>query len=107
MSNLSRFMSTARAVLDERDRKAANPDQPAFFVRTSWLFAELEELALSSETETFAAIKVARLGGDIAHCGRLIAQIRTSSETLPGQQHYERRQLCDWIKDQIKREGVI
>lgn len=105
MSQLSRFMATARDILDEQDRKATPKAQPPFFVRTTWLFAELEELALSSEAGIFQAIKVARLGSDLQAIPLLIAQIRSSSCGLPGRQHYERRQLCDWIKEQIEREG--
>lgn len=103
MSNLSRFMSTARTILDEKDGTASK-SQPPFFVRTTWLFVELETLALSSEADIFEAIKVARLRGDIGAIPLKVAQIRSSSEGLKGQQHYERRKLCDWIIEQIERE---
>jgi hypothetical protein len=106
MSALSRFMSTARAVLDGQDRKAEPKAQPPFFVRTTWLFAELEELAMPEEVETFMAIKVARLHGDIAGASRLVDQIAANSEPLTdGRQRHERNQLCAWIKEQIEREG--
>src|SRR5260370_26810839 len=103
MSALSRFMSSAREILDEKARQ----DRPPFFVRTTWLFAELEELALPDEVETFIAIKVARLRGDIAGAGRLVDQIAVNSEPMTeGRQRHERKQLCAWIKEQIEREGV-
>ncbi|CAN7381282.1 hypothetical protein LJR220_003391 [Bradyrhizobium sp. LjRoot220] len=106
MSQLSRFMSTARAVLDEQDRAKVNPNQPAFFVRTTWLFAELAELAQPGEAETFKAITIARLGGDIAACGRLVDQVHAASSSMDGAMRNQRQQLCGWIKDQIKREAV-
>lgn len=102
MSNLSRMMRTARAILDERDRK---PAQPPFFVRTTWLFTELEELAQPGESAAFAAIKIARLGGDIGQCGRLVDQLHARSETLDPAIRHQRRQICGWIKDQSRREG--
>src|SRR6266849_1235351 len=100
MSALSRFMSTARAILEEKDRLAIK-EQPPFFVRTTWLFGELEELALPQEADTFKAIKIARLGGDIASLGRLVDQLVSNSEPITdGRQRHERRQLCAWIKEQ-------
>jgi hypothetical protein len=103
MSAFSRFMSTAREILDEKDR-AARTDQPPFFVRTTWLFAELEELALPDEIETFIAIKVARLQCDIAQSGRLVDQIHASSVAMTNPQRDQRQKICGWIKDQIARE---
>ncbi len=99
MSALSRFMSTAREILDEKARQ----DRPPFFVRTTWLFAELEELATPDEVETFVAMKVARLRGDIAGVGRLVDQVHANSAT--GAQRHQRQQICGWIKGQIEREG--
>lgn len=105
MTALSQFMHAAREILDEQDRRSAPKAQPPFFVRTTWLFAELEELALSKEADTFAAMKVARLGGDIAGVERLVDHVLANTEPLPaGQKRHERRQLCGWIKEQIERE---
>jgi hypothetical protein len=104
MSNLSRMMSTARAVLDEKDK--ARTDQPPFFVRTTWLFAELADLALPSETETFKAITIARLGGDIGQVGRMVDQVHAGSATMDEARRHQRQQICGWIKDQIRRERV-
>jgi hypothetical protein len=103
MSALSQFMHTARAVLDEQDRKA-NLDQPPFFVRTTWLFTELEELALPAEAATFEAIKGARFLRDIDGVGRLVDQVHAGSAGLEASQCHQRQQICGWIKDQIKRE---
>lgn len=105
MSQLSRFMTAARTILDEKDRAAAPKQQPPFFVRTTWLFAELVDLALPEEATTFKAITVARLEGDIETVGRLVDQIAANSETMTdGRKRHERRQLCGWIKEQIERE---
>jgi hypothetical protein len=62
MSTLSQFMHGARAILDERDRNriAPNPHQPPVFVRTNWLFVEIDE-ALTKSQELARRIAVARL----------------------------------------------
>lgn len=107
MTALKQFMTTATAILDEQDRKAARKDQPPFFIRTTWLFAELEELALADETVLFTSIKIARLSGDIAATGRLVDHVLANTEPLPaGRKRHERRQLCGWIKEQIAREST-
>lgn len=108
MSTLSTFMHAAREILDEQDRiatnQAARKEQPPFLVRTTWLFAELAELALPAEAETFKAITLARLAGDLARIGLLIHLIDASEAEMPGRQRHERRQLCVWIREQIERE---
>jgi hypothetical protein len=105
MSNLSRFMSTARDILDEKDRVAEPKAQPPFFIRTTWLFAELEELALPEEAEVFTAIKLARLRNKIAEIVPLISQIKSDNLRMTdGRQRHERNQLCAWIIEQIERE---
>jgi hypothetical protein len=107
MSHLSRFMSTARTILDEKDQAAAPKAQPPFFVRTTWLFAELEELALPNEAEIFAAIKIARLGNKIAEVIPLISRIKSGNLRMDdGRKRHERNQLCGWIIEQIEREAV-
>jgi hypothetical protein len=110
-------MHTARAVLDEQDRKAANPDQPSFEVRTRWLpdqppfekrtpwlFECLEELALPGDVELFVQMKVSRIRGDMTTIGRLVDQVHAGSKTLEASVRHQRQQICGWIKDQIKRE---
>ncbi len=104
MSNLSRFMSTARAVLDEKEKLQ---NQPPFFVRTTWLFAELEELALHGEAETlFAALKVARLRHNVESVLPLLAKIEANTVAVlePGPKRHQREQLARWIRDQIEKE---
>lgn len=102
MSALSRFMSTAREILDEQAPKA----QPPFFVRTTWLFAELEELALPVEASLFAEMKVARLSSDIGGLTGPLTQIETITALMPaGRQRHERQQLTNLIREHIKREG--
>lgn len=104
MSALSRFMSTARQVLDEQDRKASKA-QPPFFVRTTWLFTELELLVLPGEHAAFKEMQIARLHGDIAQAERLVAQVLATTEAMPaGRERHERQQLCGWINEQIERE---
>ena len=105
MSAISRFMANARAILDEKERKALK-EQPPFFVRTNWLFAELEDLAFPYEAENFEAMKVARLGGDIAATRRLIELTILNTQAIPaGRQRHERNRLCAWIIEQIEREA--
>jgi hypothetical protein len=107
MSAVTRFMTTATAIPDEQDRQAIK-QQPPFFVRTTWLFGELEELALPEEAETFKAIKVARLSGDITPISKLVDQLVSNTEPIAdGRQRHERRQLCAWIKEQIEREPKL
>jgi len=105
MSAVTRFMQTAAAataILDERDRRA---EQPPFFTRTTWLFAELVDMALPAEADIFKAITIARLHGDVAQIGRLVDQVHAGSVAIddPGKRH-QRQQICGWIKDQIRRE---
>lgn len=107
MSPLSRFMSTTTAILDEQYPKCARPDQPPFFVRTTWLFAELEELAEPGEAQIFTAIKVARHRQNIAGIGKLLELVDVNSAVLAdGRKRHERGQLCKWIREQIAREAV-
>jgi hypothetical protein len=103
MSALSKFMTTASAILDEKAAKT----QPPFFVRTTWLFAELELLATPDETVLFADIKIARLHGDIAAVTRIVERFGATTEQMPsGRVRHERRQIAGWIKEQIERESV-
>lgn len=105
MSNLSRMLHTTRAILDEQDRKAGRKDQPPFFIRTTWLFAELEELADPGEADIFAAMKVARLRQNVAGAAALLNLVAANNETIAdGRRRHERRQLCGWINEQIARE---
>lgn len=104
MSHLSRMMHTARVILDEQDRKAGKA-QPPFFVRTTWLFAELEELGTAVEASLFAEIKIARLSNEIGALSGPLTQIETITALMPsGRQRHERGQLTTWIREQIERE---
>lgn len=97
MSALSRFMFAAREILDEQDKQrlAPNPHQPPVFVRTNWLFVEIDE-ALAKSTEIAGQIKVARLNHDIALATNLSADLaRVSRQTT---------QLCAWAEEQFQRE---
>jgi hypothetical protein len=106
MSALNRFMHTARVILDEKDREAATTkEQPPFFVRTTWLFAELELLAPPSEEEIFKQMKIARMNRDVGAVLPLLDQIEANTKAMDaGQRRHERQQLVTWIREQIARE---
>lgn len=108
MSALSKFMHTARAVLDEQARKD-NPgkDRPPFFLRTTWLFAELEELAIPADNDTTVKIKFARHIQSIAALPPLLDQIEANTATITddSRKRHERNQLCLWIREQIAKES--
>lgn len=105
MSPLTRFMTTATAILDEQDRKAAAKVQPPFFVRTTWLFAELEELSTQDEAPIFYAIKLARLSNNVAAVVPEISRFKSNTTTMTdGRQRHERNQLCAWVIEQVERE---
>lgn len=106
MSQLTRFMHTARAVLAEADRKASGNDRVPFFVRTTWMFVELEELATASEANIFMRIKVARLGKEVAALVPLLDLIDANTHAMgAGQLRHQRGQIVIWIKEQIIREA--
>lgn len=67
MSPLSRFMHTARQILQahEAERVAPAPSRPPVFVRTNWLFVEVDE-AIVLAAVLAARIKEARLANDVA-----------------------------------------
>ncbi|QOZ25327.1 hypothetical protein XH93_18300 [Bradyrhizobium sp. CCBAU 51753] len=102
------MLTTATAILAEHDQRAAPParkDQPPFFIRTTWLFAELELLAPPAEENIFKRIKIARLSKDVASLGPLLDLIDSNTAVMEeGQRKHERRQLVGWIREQIARE---
>lgn len=105
MSNLSRFMHTAREILDDADRKKCGHDMAPFFVRTTWLFAELEELATPAEASIFVRIKVARLSKAVLALGPLLDLIDANTAAMEsGRARHERGQLVAWIREQIIKE---
>lgn len=101
MSNLSRMLQTTRAILDEQAPK----QQPPFFTRTTWLFAELEELATPAEASLFRDIKIARLNSYVAALLPPLDRLDASTALMePGRLRHERGQLVKWIREQIERE---
>lgn len=105
MNTLSRMLTTATAVLAEQDQRAGHRDQPPFFLRTTWLFAELELLAPPAEENIFKRIKIARLSKDVAALGPLLDLIDANSGVMEdGRRRHERKQLVAWIREQIARE---
>ncbi|MCC8949319.1 hypothetical protein H8A97_30510 [Bradyrhizobium sp. Arg62] len=105
MNTLSRMLTTATAILAEQRQRVGQKDQPPFFIRTTWLFAELELLAPPAEENIFQRIKVARLSKDVAALGPLLDLIDTNTGVMEdGQRRHEREQLVGWIREQITRE---
>lgn len=87
MSDLSRFMTTARALL-------AN-DRPPVFVRTTWLFTEIDE-ALEKATQISVKLKVARLcHQDAIEASRLNAELALIIKQVA--------QLCTWANEQFQK----
>ncbi len=104
MSAVGRFMTAASAILGEQDRKAV-AQRPPFFLRTTWLFAELEELSTPDEAPIFAALKIARLSNNVAAVVPEVSRVKSNTMTLAdGRQRHERNQLCAWIIEQVERE---
>lgn len=97
MSQLSRFMSLTRAILDDPDRRAPNPHQPPVFVRTNWLFTEIDE-AIAKAAELSEQIKVARLNTNVVAASQLNDELR---HTL-----WQATELCKTADEQFKREVV-
>ncbi|MCC8963720.1 hypothetical protein H8A95_15730 [Bradyrhizobium sp. Pear76] len=105
MSTLSRMLTTATAILAEQDQDAGRKDQPPFFLRTTWLFAELELLAPPVEENIFQRIKIARLSKDVAALGPLLDLVDANTGVMEdGRRKHERKQLVSWIREQIARE---
>jgi hypothetical protein len=105
MSNLSRFMHTAREILDDADRKKTGDHKPPFFTRTTWLFAELELLAMRSEENIFTRIKVARLSKEVTALVPLLDLLDANTGMMEsGPRRLQRAHLVVWIKEQIARE---
>jgi hypothetical protein len=97
MSPLSKFMHTARTVLDDHERMAPSPDRPPVFVRTNYLYVEIDE-AIELCARLSHEAKIARLKTDIAETKRLTAEIARVSRQLT--------KLCAWADEQFKREAV-
>jgi hypothetical protein len=98
MSALSRFMSTARHILDQNDREASPPrkEQPPVFIRTTWLYVEIDEGIERAKTLS-QQIKIARLNSDTAEVRRLTNQIiRTVTQVA---------EICNWADEQFQREN--
>jgi hypothetical protein len=95
MSPLSRFMHTATAILDDPQRLAPNPHQPPVFVRTHWLFTEIDE-ANAKVSALTARIKEARLQTNVAEAARLALELVIITQQLA--------QLSVWVRQQFDRE---
>lgn len=105
MSALTRFMHTAREILDDQDRIATPHEQPPFFVRMHWVFEELELLALPGEASLFERIKIARLQCDPTTAMEQIELLKKNTEELPHSAvWHQRAEMCRWIEEYFERE---
>lgn len=108
MSAVTRLMHAANlatATLDEQDQINSPLDQHPFFVRTHWIFIELEFLALPSETAIFEQVKVARLQCDPTTAMMQVELLKKNTEQLPrGAVWHQRSKMCEWVEDCFKKE---
>jgi hypothetical protein len=105
MSPLKQFMDGATQILDAHERMAAPKAQPPFFVRTTWLFSELDLLVLPDEHALLKGMKIARLNKSLPEISRLLALVETNTRQMdPGRQRHERGLICGFIREQLKRE---
>lgn len=97
MSLLSRFMQTARSILDTPDDKrvAPNPHQPPIVVRTNFLFVEIDE-ALTKGTVIADRIKRARLNNDVTRMRDLNKELGTLLR--------QAGQLAVWAEEHFQRD---
>lgn len=104
MTPLKQFMDGATQILDAHERRAM-VQQPAFFVRTTWLFSELELLSTPGEADLFRGIKIARLNGNIGAVAAIVAQIEDNTQAMEvGRARHERGLVGGFIREQLKRE---
>lgn len=98
MSPLSNFMRAASAFLDCRDdqRVAPRPDQPPIFVRTNWLFIEIDE-AHENAARLVQQIKIARINCDVTGAARLVADLLIISK--------QAAQLASIANDQFLKDA--
>jgi len=95
MSVWGDFVKTARAILDEKTPAAAK-EQPPVFVRTTWLYVEIDE-AIERAKALSQQIKVARLSANADEARRLTNEIINTVTQIA--------ELCDWADQQFQREA--
>ena len=97
MSAFSEFMSAALEKLGELDdeRRAPNPNQPPVFVRTNWLFVEIDE-ALRKASDLSARIKTERVQTNVPETARLNIELCAVT--------YQLALLTVWVDQQFRKE---
>ena len=97
MSILGDFMQAARQILDEQDaqRLAPHPFRPPVFVRTNYLFVEIDE-ALATATKLATQIKAARLENNPRRARELNKQIACVLRKAA--------QMAAWIEEQFRKD---
>lgn len=96
MSIWARAVNTAHAILGEQKPAVASKEQPPVFVRTTWLYVEIDEGIERAKTLS-QQIKIARLNSDAAEVRRLTNQIiRTVTQVA---------EICNWADEQFQREN--
>lgn len=76
MSAITQFMHRAHATIDER-RFAPDPSRPPIFIRTNWLFVEIDE-ALEKAAQIAEQIKIARVSANVAAAAQLNERLRAT-----------------------------
>lgn len=98
MSPLSRFMRAATEILNSQDAKRLPPAplRPPVFVRTNYLFIEIDE-ATEEITKLNLQVKEARLNHNVAETKRLTLEV--------GKKAFQVVQLCSWANEQFEKEA--
>ena len=114
MSAFTRLVDTARVILDEYDAARLNPrpDRPPIFVRTHWLFIEIDEV-LAKVADGPAKIgvlstriKEARIANSSAEASRFTRELETIAKEL-AIVSFQLAQLSTWAREQFDRESPV
>ena len=97
MSVLTRLMNTTQQILDEHDAKrlAPSPYRPPIFVRTNYLFVEIDE-ALATAAALTTQIKIARIENSPARARELNKQLLRITR--------QAAQMAAWVEDQFQKD---
>lgn len=97
MSILGDFMQATQKILDECDRQrlAPNPYRPSIFVRTNYLFVEIDE-ALTRATSLATQIKAIRLENNPVKARELNKEIARVLR--------QAAQMAAWIEEQFRKD---
>ena len=97
MSPLTRFMSAANAILAEQDaqRVAPSPHRPPIFVRTNYLFFEIDE-ALARAQALASQVKTARIENNAAKARELNKLLRQFA--------VQTAQMATFVEEQFQKD---